>query len=60
MLTSPSFRETLRHVALRVCGIKSEIVQCFASHPAKAPRGEILLLYATNQEWPNPLRFPLD
>ena len=36
MLTSSSFREALRHVALRVRGIKSGIVHCIASQPRQS------------------------
>ena len=35
MLTCPSFRETLRYVALRVRRIKSGIVHCLASKPLR-------------------------
>ena len=36
MLTSPSFREALQHVAIRVLGIKSRIVHCFASQTCRS------------------------
>ena len=36
MLTSPSLRESLRPVALRVREIKSGIVHCFSSQPRQS------------------------
>ena len=59
MLTSSSFREALRHVALRVRGTKSKIVPCFDSQPRQSTAWGDLALYAANQKWLNHVCYTL-
>ena len=42
MLTRPSLCDSLRHVALRVRGIKSEIAHCIAGQPRPSTAWEKL------------------
>ena len=58
MLTSPSFRETLGHVALRVCGIESGIAHCFASQLRQSSTWGNLVAVRDKPKVENPLNFP--